>query len=648
MVRLFPIQRREFSGPFLGVLLLALIFLSVLGAAGPWHLRMGSIALSLGILMLLAPPVIRLGKPLVLLSSGFLLFGLAPFLPVDIFGVPEWRKELSELGVETGDLATIQWKQALESHLSFVLLFFSGLWLLSQRFSTRATRNLVVTFVIGVASYAILSKIFDEQIPVGRETSFGFFPNQNHSGNLLSLGFLCGLGTLFQSLRNKRPLSAVILLMASGVILWAVFSWNTSRSGIVLCLSGAVIWLCLLGKRYFGRQELKALGLVALLVGGVYAISEFRVKDRITTTVEKISGGDDLTNVSDSLVDSLSERAVRLKEVDLRAPIAIDTLQMIAAAPLTGVGAGQFRWVYPQYRKETLVQPNLAALHPESSWLWLAAELGLPATACILALVALLFVKGLANIKRQRHRDRALRLGCLVAAALVPLHGLFDVPAHRPSLFLAALFLFVLSQNHEERESAPNRGSRWSSFALAIFLVVVGVRLLGTSWFGWTPPHLVKSEERLAEGVALYHQATDLQNPLPPFEALNLREEASKKAETAAKEAPLDGRFYRLSALASLPLEFKAEMTGRHFDIDRRLSPHSVKIPLLQSSSALFYNLVEVKRGWLAAIERAKAADEVKGKGPLEVDRVLKVITSSAARNPQLKSLAEQIVEDAK
>ncbi|MDG1070559.1 MAG: hypothetical protein P8P32_03030, partial [Akkermansiaceae bacterium] len=159
--------------------------MSVLGAAGMWHFRMGSIALSLGILMLLAPPVIRLGKPLVLLSIGFLLFGLAPFLPVDVFGVPEWRKELSELGVETGDLVTIQWKQALESHLSFVLLFFSGLWLLGQRFSTRATRNLVVAFVFCVVLYAIFSKISEEQIPLTRGRDFGFFPNRNHSSNLL-------------------------------------------------------------------------------------------------------------------------------------------------------------------------------------------------------------------------------------------------------------------------------------------------------------------------------------------------------------------------------------------------------------------------------------------------------------------------------
>lgn len=647
MVRLFNIQRREISSPLLGGLLLALLFLIVLGAAGPWHLRMGFIALALGVLMVLAPPVIRLGKPLVLLSSGFLLFGLASFLPADLFGVPEWREEMRALGVETGEFVTIQWKPALESHLSFVLLFFSGLWLLGQRFSTRATRNLVVTFVLGVAAYAIFSKISEDQISVGRETSFGFFPNRNHSSNLFSLGFVCGLGAMFQALRSKRHLTSVILLMASGVILWAVLSWNTSRSGIVLCLSGAVIWLGLLGRRYFGRQELKALGLVALLVGGVYAISEFRVKDRITTTVERISG-DDRPDLSDSLTEKLSERAVRLKEVDLRAPIAIDTMQMIAEAPLTGVGAGQFRWVFPQYRRETLVRPSQTALHPESSWLWLAAELGLPAAACILAMVALLFLKGLANIKKQRHRDRALRLGCLVAAALVPLHGVFDVPAHRPSLFLAALFLFVLSQNPVERESESKRVWRWPSMVLAVFLVSVGVRLLGSSWFGWTPPHLVNSGDQLAEGASLYHQASDLQNPLPPFQALALRKEISKLAESSVKDAPLDGRFYRLSALASLPLEFEAKKTARHFEIDRRLSPYSIKIPLLQSSSALFYNLVEVEKGWLAAIERAKAVDEVKGKGPLETKRALRVITSSAAKNPQLKVLAERIVEMAK
>ena len=162
MVGSFTIQRRDVSSPLLGALLLALIFLTVLGAAGPWHLRMGSIALSLGILMVLAPPVIRLGKALVFLSSGFLLFGLAPFLPADIFDIPEWRKELNELGVETGDLVSIQWKQALESHFSFVFLFLSGLWLLGQRFSTRATRNLVVAFVLCVVFYAILSKISEE------------------------------------------------------------------------------------------------------------------------------------------------------------------------------------------------------------------------------------------------------------------------------------------------------------------------------------------------------------------------------------------------------------------------------------------------------------------------------------------------------
>ncbi|YCM42643.1 O-antigen ligase family protein [Verrucomicrobiaceae bacterium 227] len=647
MARNHPPQRRDLSSPLLGGFLLTLIFLVALAAAGPWHLRMGFLALALGALMIWAPPIVRSGKPLIFLAAGFLLLGLAPFLPAGLFGIPEWRQELHALGVETGSLVAIQWKPALESHLSYLLLFLSGLWILSQRFSATATRNLAFAFVMCVAVYALISKVFEDQIPVSQGANFGFFPNRNHNSNLLSLGLACGLGAMFQAVRSQRYLSSGILLMANGIILWAILSWNISRSGIVLCLAWAVVWLFLLGKHYFGRQEWKALGLVALLVGGIYGIAEFGVKDRIDATIEKISG-EEGGGVADSLKADAPEGGVPFREVDFRVPIAMDTAKMIADAPLTGVGAGQFRWVFPQYRHETIVSPNNVAMHPESSWMWLAAELGIPAVLCLLVLVVLLFRGGLANIKKRGNRDWALRLGCLVAAALVPLHSLFDVPAHRPSLYLAALFLFVLSQNpvEEEAEGAPVR--RWPSFALAFLLVVAGVRLLGTSWFGWTPPHLVDSRERLNEGAASYHQLSDFENPVPPFQALALREEISKLAEAAAKEAPLDGRFYRLSALASLPIQFESEKTARSFEIDRLLTPYSVKIPLLQASAALFYDREVVEQGWSAALERAKAIDEVRGKDAGERERVLRNVASAAKRNPELKEVAEEIAAKAR
>ena len=634
-------HHQQLSRPLVGGLLIGLIFILALGAAGPWPLRTGTMALALGILMGFAPPVIRFRKPVVFLSAGFLIFGLASFLPAGIFGIPGWRENLKGLGVETGDLVAIQSKQALEYHLSFLLLFLSGLWILGQRFSASATRNLALTFVLAVAAYALVSKLLETQIDLNHgKLKFGFFPNRNHTSNLLSAGFLCGLGIVFQSVRNKNFYRLAASSVAAGVILWAVLSWNISRSGIALCLAGPLLWLVLLGRRYFGKQEIKVLGLVVLLAGGVYGLSEFRVKDRVDKTIEKVE--------KISWEDEDAASAVKLTDLDLRVPIAIDTAGMIADAPLSGVGAGQFRWVFPQYREQTIVVNRPVAVHPESSWLWLAAELGIPAAACVLGLVVFLFVRGAKNIKKANHRDRALRIGCLVAAALVPLHGIFDVPAHRPALFLAALLLYALSQNPVARESEPTKFSRWSSLALALLLIAVGVRLLGASWFGWTPSHIVKSQERLAEGVAIYGRVSDLNNLPSPFESLELRKQIDRLAERSTPDAPLDGRLYRLSALALLPLNFEREKTARNFGIDRALTPYSVSIPLLHASAALFYNPDEVKKGWSAAVERAKAVDQIQDEGPVATKRALRVIAKSVARSPQLKELAEEIGEKAK
>jgi len=609
---------------------------------------MGSLALALGILMAVAPPVVRLGKVVVLLSLAFLLFGLAPFLPADFFGVPGWRKNLEDLGVQTGGLVAMQWKEALEHHLSYILLFFAGLWILAQRFSAPATRNLALAFVLTVATYALVSKLLEAHIPVSQgRLRFGFFPNRNHTSSLLSLGFLCGLGIVFQAVRNKKFLRLAVSSVAVGVILWATLSWNSSRAGIIFCLVGPLLWLILLGRRYFGRQEVRVLGLIVLLGGGVYSLSEFQVKDRIDLTVEKITG-EDQEDAKDSLGAEDAVSAVKLTDLDFRVPVAIDTGRMIADAPLSGVGAGQFRWVFPQYREQTIVANNAVALHPESSWLWLAAELGIPATACVLGLVGFFFVRGAKNIKGANHRDRALRFGCLVAAALVPLHGIFDVPAHRPALFLSALFLFVLSQNPVERDSHSPKVPRWPSLVLALSLLVVGVRLLGSSWFAWSTPHLVHSGEDLAKGAARYREISDLKNPLPPFESLARRKEIMLLTEELVKDAPLDGRLYRLSALASLPLQFEAEKTARNFEIDRQLIPFSVRIPLLHASAALFYDPIEVKKGWLAALARAKDVDVVLGGGSAEADKVRRSIASAVTRNPALKPIADGMEDPAK
>ncbi|MDA7934099.1 O-antigen ligase family protein [Akkermansiaceae bacterium] len=568
------------------------------------------------------------------------LLSLGAFLPADLIGRPGWREGLEALGVETGKLNVIQWQMALEYHAVYLCLAFAALWILGLRFSACASSQLALAFVMTVALYAIIAKISENQLALNRGgETYGFFPNRNHNSDFLSLGFVCGLGAFFQAIRSKQFVRMAILLISSGVILWAVFSWNMSRSGIVLCLLGPCFWFIGLGWRYFGKNELKAFGLVILLAVGVYALNEFVVRERLSATAEKIS---ETFNEDD--FDS-KKPVASLNDLDLRVPIARDTFQLIGSFPLTGVGSGQFRWIFPQYRDLTIHHPNSVAAHPESSWYWLAAEWGLPAALCLLVLVILIYVGGYRNIRKRGNRDRALRFGCLVASAMVPLHSLFDVPAHRPSLLLAALVLFVISQNHKAApELAPKKWSRALGLVVGLCLITTSVLFLGATSFGWRKPLIVQSAEDLAEGAELYKKIKEEANPLNPLQSLPMRKEVVEVAGQITRDVPLDGRVYRLRALASLPLVDRNNETSADFAIDRALTPFSISIPKIHAAASLPYLDEEVAKAWQAALENADQIDEIKGEESRERERVIRSIRSVVKKNPRFEAMALKII----
>ena len=631
----------EVSPPRVGMFLIATIFLVVLGASAPWHLRMGMALLPLGLLMVFSSRVVRLSRPSWLLGCGMVLLSLGAFLPADLIGRPGWRDELEALGVETGKLNVIQWQMALEYHAVYLFLAFAALWILGLRFSARATSQLVLAFVIGVALYAIVAKISENQLALNRGgEAFGFFPNRNHNSNFLTLGFVCGLGAFFQAIRSKHFVRMAILLICNGVILWAVFSWNMSRSGIVLCLLGPCLWFIGLGWRYFGKNELKAFALIILLGVGVFVLNQFGVKERLSGTVEKIEETFGEEDAADK-----ETQAASLDDVDFRVPIARDTFQLIGGFPLTGVGSGQFRWVFPQYRDLTVTAHTSVAAHPESSWYWLAAEWGLPAVLCLLALVVLIYVGGYRNIRKRGNRDRALRFGCLVASSMVPLHSLFDVPAHRPSLLLAALVLFVISQNHQAApELAPKKWSRAFGVVLGLCLMTSGVLFLGASSFGWRKPLIVQSAEDLAQGAELYKEIKEEANPLNPLQSLPMRKEVVEVAGQITRDVPLDGRLYRLRALASLPLVERNEETAGDFAIDRALTPFSIQIPKIHAAASLPYMDEEVAKAWQVALANADRIDEIKGEESRERARVINSIRSVVRKNPRFETMALEII----
>jgi hypothetical protein len=230
-----------------------------------------------------------------------------------------------------------------------------------------------------------------------------------------------------------------------------------------------------------------------------------------------------------------------------------------------------------------------------------------------------------------------------VAAAIVPLHNCFDVPAHRPVLALTSVMLFVLSQNPSEGGS--KQMSRWPSLLLGCLLLGGALRIFEGSWLGLGELAVVKSENDLKESVELYKRISDRKEPLSMMESLKQRQQLDESLTKQKELAPLDGRLYRMSGLVNLPLDYRADGVKRNFEIDRLLTPYSVGIPMIHATSAMPYDLEESKKAWLVALERSRAVDQIDVKQKME-SRTLRQIQSRVRKQEGLKEWFEGVIEE--
>ena len=110
------------------------------------------------------------------------------------------------------------------------------------------------------------------------------------------------------------------------------------------------------------------------------------------------------------------------------------------------------------------------------------------------------------------------------------------------------------------------------------------------------------------------------------------------------RDVPLDGRLYRLRALASLPLVDRNKATATDFTIDRALTPFSIRIPRIHAAASLPYLDGEVAKGWQCALENADRIDEIKGEESREREWVINSIRSVVRKNPHLEAMALEII----
>jgi hypothetical protein len=171
--------------------------------------------------------------------------------------------------------------------------------------------------------------------------------------------------------------------------------------------------------------------------------------------------------------------------------------------------------------------------------------------------------------------------------------------------------------------------------------MTTSVLFLGASSFGWRKPLIVQSAEELAQGAELYQKIKEEANPL---QSLPMRKEVVEVAGQITRGVPLDGRLYRLRALASLPLVDRNKETARDFAIDRALTPFSIRIPKIHAAASLPYLDEEVAKGWQAALENADRIDEIRGETSRVRDAEIRLIRSVVRKNPRFEAMALEII----
>jgi len=115
-------------------------------------------------------------------------------------------------------------------------------------------------------------------------------------------------------------------------------------------------------------------------------------------------------------------------------------------------------------------QPRVSrSLHPESDWLWVWAEMGLPSIALLLGAGVILFWRVL---PLKEGTNQRVRFTAAAGALLFALHGCVDVSAHRLGTFLAGTLFLGLAQFCPGPAGSQKR---WPAFGGLIFAVVASV-----------------------------------------------------------------------------------------------------------------------------------------------------------------------------
>jgi O-antigen ligase len=565
-------------------------------AGGTQKWAEGIVVALLGLCLLVRPPRLSLGPVTNGVLIAFIALAACAFLPAHWFVIPPWRTILTEdFGVSLPRTVSAQ---TWISTTSLVSLIAGVCWLYfvcTESLELRAARSqlrLFVTGIILIAALSIVLYLAHAPLPFWiNQRDFGPFPNRNQTGDLFGIAAIVLLACGQDDLRHSRK-RWVLWLLGLGVLIAAIIL-NLSRAGMAILVGGSSLWIVVVTLRQrSGARMAVAFSFILLLLTAILLLGG--------QTLERFHlhglGG---TGIS----------------TDFRWKIFHDAFDLIRSSPWPGIGLGNFDSVFAIFRRESLAETR--ALHPESDWIWLWAEVGWPGV--VLAIVAAgLIIRRVLPL--QEGTNQRFRLAALIGAILFAIHGLVDVSGHRVGTAYAGLFLLGACL-HRPLALKPNRALPVIFRFLGLFLLVSGVAWVVAARGNMLLPGSV--------GVSSVKQLSS-----SAVRGRNFSESISLN-DQALRWAPLDWQLYFARALA----EVGAKQTEQALDDFRRarfLEPNAYEIPLAEGNAWLASQPIFAATAWREALRRTQTRRE-----RLEVYGGM--LNKAAVENPQVGHILAEI-----